>query len=142
MTRPEKFTYAEDVPRWIRAEIDRTAIRYGLMNWTLDIQMADIGVEDESVGFITLANVFTLVQYRKGSIYIDRGLRRTAANCRALRHELVHVLLGRIDHAMRQWLETAGVKVTARQMDILNRLWRDAEEETVEHLLDLLDRGR
>lgn len=138
MPRPGKFSYSADVPQWIRTELERAAVRYRLDTWTIDFAMASLDAEDGDA-WVTMATTSVLAQYKKGVILIRHGLRRTAKNKRELRHELIHVLLSRIDHAFRQWLDTSGVKVTPQQQEMLNRLWADAEDEVVEHLLDVIE---
>ncbi len=138
MAKLSKFTYADDVPRWMRGELERAAVRYGLQNWAIDFAMAPLDGEDTD-NWTVMATTSVLAQYKKGVVLIRHGLRRTAKNKRELRHELMHVLLSRIDHAFRQWLDTSGVRVTPQQEEMLNRLWADAEDEVVEHLLDVIE---
>ena len=135
-----KLHFAPDVPRWIQAEARRAVEQFHLQHWELRVEMmtpAEMGGGMQYQSTDVHGLMSTAAQYRDGLIQINSTLRPSKITRRSVRHEFAHVVLANMEHALFQWLETSGVKLKQAQLDLLFRLYRDAEDGVVEHLLDI-----
>lgn len=138
--RNNKLHFADNVPRWIRAEAKRAVETLRLSHWELRVEMLPAESMGEGMAYQQTdvhGLMSTAAQYRDGLIQINESLSPSEITRRSVRHEFAHVVLANMEHALFQWLETSGVKLKQAQLDLLFRLYRDAEDGVVEHLLDI-----
>lgn len=119
----------DDVPEWIVDYISNLSVLWWLDHWHIFVKMADKPADSDDTGGCTTVDQ----AYLNAEITLRRGIDDDQMR-RIIMHEMLHVVLGRIDQAIAQVF----TMLPNKQAVLAFRLVQDAEEETIQHLVRAL----
>ena len=148
-----KLRFAPSIPESVRKLIRQEVKRLKLDLWTITVDTlsaAQMSANDDGGVMETVAQISPCQQYRKAHMWLLESTRATEDTRDTIRHELLHLLVHGIGAATAQAFNTfhpsgtdeqvAYFREQAQRLFIAVRLLADeAEDQTIEHLLDVIE---